>query len=200
MARDFNSQDEFKKSLGLGVINAISQYIFQQAGLSLDFTTDSLGLLDLQSGDIAGMVGFFPPLVKKIEQLGNNLIIIEKNEHLIKKSDKWVLTLNPKQLSSCNKVLITSTTVLNDSIDYILKCCSQAEKISVIGPTGGFFPDPLFTRGVDVLGGTFISDSKLFMRLIRQNQKWGPSTKKYCVKKVNYDGIDTLLEKIRLSI
>ena len=200
LAMNFNSHEGFKKVLGLGAINAITQYTFQQAGLSLDFTTDSLGLLDLQSGDNVGMVGFFPPLVKKIEHLGNRLTIIEKKEQLLKRSDKWEVTLDPKQLSSCNKVLITSTTVLNDSIDYILKCCSQAEKISVIGPTGGFFPDPLFTRGVDVLGGTFIRDSKLFMRLIRQNQKWGPSTKKYCVKKVNYDGIDTLLEKIRLSI
>jgi uncharacterized protein (DUF4213/DUF364 family) len=196
LAKNFKSNDKFKKTLGLGAINAISQHVYSQAGLSLDFTTDSLGLLDLQSGDKVGMVGFFPPLVKKIEQLGNKLIIIEKKEQLIKKSNKWEVTLDPNRLIPCNKVLITSTTVLNNSIDEILKYCSRAEKISVIGPTGGFFPDPLFNRGVDVLGGTFVHDSDLFMKLISQNQKWGPSTKKYCVQKANYSGIDFFLEKL----
>lgn len=196
LARNFNSQDEFNKTLGLGAINAISQHVFNQADLSLDFTTDSLGLLNLLSGDTVGMIGFFPPLVKKIELLGNKLIIIEKKEQLVKRNEKWEVTLDTERLSKCNKVLITSTTVLNDSIDDILKYCSQAEKISVIGPTGGFFPDPLFKRGVNVLGGTFIRDSRLFMELISQNQRWGPSTRKYCIQKGDYPGIDSLLKKI----
>ena len=42
LAMNFNSHEDFKKVLGLGAINAITQYTFQQAGLSLDFTTDSL--------------------------------------------------------------------------------------------------------------------------------------------------------------
>jgi len=196
LAGNFNSQDDFKKTLGLGAINAVSQLVFNKADLILDFTTDSLGLLNLQSGDNVGMVGFFPPLVKKIELLGNTLVVIEKKEQLIKRRDKWEITLDPERLIACNKVLITSTTVLNDSIDDILQYCSQAEKISVIGPTGGFLPDPLFKRGVNVLGGTFIHDSELFMNLIRQNQKWGSSTKKYCIQKIAYAGFDSLLEKI----
>ena len=197
LAKSFNSQDDLEKVVGLGAINAITQYIFKQARLQLDFTTDSLGLLDFQKSDTIGMVGFFGPLMKKIEQSGSRVIIIEKKEHLIKKTKNWEVTLEPSQLSSCNKVLITSTTVLNDSIDEILNFCSQAEKISVIGPTGGFFPDPLFRRGVDILGGTFVHDPERFMELIRNNQKWGPSTKKYIIKKGDYEGIDALLDVIR---
>lgn len=195
LVRNFNSQDDFKKTLGLGAVNAISQHVFNRANLSLDFTTDSLGLLNLQSGDKVGMIGFFPPLVIKIEQLGIKLIVIEKKEQLVKKSEDWEITLDPKRLSECTKILITSTTVLNDSIDDILQYCSQAEKISVIGPTGGFFPDPLFKRGVNVLGGTYVHDSRHFMELIRQNQRWGPSTSKYCLQQRDYPGISSLLKK-----
>lgn len=196
LARNFNSQDDFKKTLGLGAINSISQHVFSRTDLSLDFTTDSLGLLNLQTGDKVGMVGFFPPLVKKIERLGLKLIIIEKKEQLVKKSLDWEVTLDPERLTECNKALITSTTVLNDSIDDILQYCSQAEKISVIGPTGGFFPDPLFKRGVSALGGTYVHDSRLFMELLGQNQKWGPSTRKYCLQQRKYPGISSLLKEI----
>jgi len=196
LTRNFNSQDNFKKTLGLGAINAISQYVFNRANLSLDFTTDSLGLLNLHTGDKIGMVGLFPPLVKKIEELGITLVVIEKKEQLVIKNPDWEVTLDPERLTECNKALITSTTVLNDSIDEILQYCSQAEKISVIGPTGGFFPDPLFKRGVTVLGGTYVHDSRLFMKLIGQNQKWGPSTRKYCLQQSKYPGILSLLEEI----
>ena len=197
LAIKFGSSDLFEKTLGLGAINAISQHIFKQSNFSFDFTTDSLGLLNLNKRDKPGMVGFFPPLVAQIKNMGIQLIIIEKKAQLVKKTNNWEVTLDPTRLTTCNKVLITSTTVLNESIDEILRYCSQAEKISIIGPTAGFFPDPLFSRGVNIVGGTYIHDPNLFMELISENKRWGPSTKKYCIQKNSYPGITSLLNKIK---
>jgi len=190
------SDDLFQKTLSLGAINAISQYIFKASGFNLDFTTNSLGLLDLNVEDKVGLVGFFPPLVKKIEKLGIPLIIIEKKEQFIKKTKNWEVTMDPKKLKGCTKILSTSTTVINDTVDEILHYSKNAFKISFIGPTGGFLPDPLFLKGVDVIGGTYVEDSSLFMNLMKQNKKWGPSTRKYCIKKEEYDNFQSLLETI----
>ncbi len=190
------SDDLFEKTLSLGAINAISQHIFRASKFKLDFTTNSLGLLDLNSEDKVGMVGFFPPLVKKIEELGIPLIIIEKKEQFIKKTKNWEVTMNPKKLKECTKILSTSTTVINDTVDEILHYSKNASKISFIGPTGGFLPDPLFLKGVDVIGGTFVEDSSFFMNLMKQNKKWGPSTRKYCIKKDEYRNFQSLLEMI----
>jgi len=197
LAKEFKSSENFQKTLGLGAINAISQYIFRKADFSLDFNTDSLGLLDLNRRDKPGMVGFFPPLVAQIKKMGLQLIIIEKRANLVQKTNNWEVTLDPTRLETCNKVLITSTTILNESIDEILKYCSQAEKISIIGPTAGFFPDPLFSRGINIVGGTYIHNPILFMELISENKRWGPSTKKYCIQKNNYPGITALLNRIK---
>ncbi len=197
LAKKFGSLDVFEKTIGLGAINAISQYIFKRSNILFDFTSDPLGLLNLNEHDKPGMVGFFPPLVKLIQEMDLELIIIEKKTHLVKKTTNWEVTLDINRLVDCNKVLITSTTVLNESIDEVLKYCSKAEKISIVGPTAGFFPDPLFSRGIDIVGGTYIHSSKLFMDLIFENKHWGPSTKKYCIQKKNYPGISSLLDKIK---
>lgn len=196
LAKEFGTSDIFNKTLAMGAINAISQHIFIISGYKFDFTTDSLGLLNLNQDDKPGMVGFFPPLVKLIEKMGLELIIIEKKAQLIKKTANWEVTLDPKRLIDCNKVLITSTTVLNESIEDILKFCSQADKISIIGPTAGFLPDPLFSRGVDIVGGTYIHSPGLFMELISENKRWGPSTKKYCIQRDKYPNISSLLDRI----
>jgi len=196
VAKEFNSSDLFSRTLALGAINAISQSLFARSNFSFDFVNDSLGLLNLNKNDKVGMVGYFPPLVKKIERMNIPLIVIEKKNFNVETKDNWDITMDPSELESCNKILCTSTTVLNDSIDDILLHSKNASKISMVGPTGGFLPDPVFERGVDVIGGTYISDSSLFMDLIRKNKKWGAATKKYCIQAKNYKNSFDLIEKI----
>ena len=139
LAKMFESKDLFRKSLGLGGINVISQFLFKKSEFCFEQVSDSLGLLEIDKDDIVGMVGFFPPLVNHIERMGNKLIIIEKKEELLKMGLNWRVTLDPSELKTCNKVLITSTTVLNETIDEILQFCKDAEKISMIGPTAAFY-------------------------------------------------------------
>ena len=194
--KEIDSKDNFTKTIGFGIINAISQFVFKKSNYQFNFTNDVFGLINLKSKDHIGMVGFFPPLVKKIDEMGFNLTIIEKKKELVKKTDKWEVSLNPAKLEICNKILCTSTTVLNDSIDDILKYSSNAKKIAIIGPTAGFVPDPLFKRKIDIVGGTYISNPSLFLKLITQNKKWSPATKKYCIIKDSYIGIDGILKKI----
>ncbi|MBD3214212.1 MAG: hypothetical protein GF311_16500 [Candidatus Lokiarchaeota archaeon] len=194
IANNFTKSNLFRRSLALGAINAISQSFFKKVNFQYDFVTNSLGLLDLVENDTVGMVGYFPPLVKKIEELNIPLVVIEKKKFEIETKQNWQLTPDPSELKSCTKILCTSTTVLNDSVDDILSYTKNAIKISMVGPTGGFIPDPIFERGVDVLGGTYIENPKLFMELIRQNKKWGPSTKKYCIQAKNYPNYNVLIE------
>ncbi len=191
----FNSKDLFERSLSLGVINAVSQFIFKKTNFLFDFTSDSLGLLDIKSSDIIGMVGFFPPLVKLIEKIGSKLIVIEKKEELVQKSKDWLVTLNPSKLKDCNKILITGTTVLNDTLDEVLDYCTSAEKKSVIGPTTSFLPDPLFRRGIDVIGGTYVSKSYLLAQAIHQSIRWSDSVKKYTIERKNYSSYKKLISK-----
>lgn len=191
----FMSNDLFEKSLALGCINAISQYIFRKVDFSFDFTTDSLGLLNIKSTDTIGMVGFFPPLVKLIEKIGSKLIIIEKKEELVQTTKHWSVTLDPSKLKKCNKVLITGTTVLNETLDDILLNCTNAEKASVIGPTTSFLPDPLFERGINVIGGSNIVDYKILKNAIEKNLRWGNSVRKYTIEKKKYVGYRDLLSR-----
>lgn len=196
LAKEFLSSDVFQKTLGLGAINAISQYIFNKVDFSFDFNIDSLGQLNINKEDIVGMVGYFRPLVGIAKKAGSKLIVIEKKEHLVREKDNLIVTMDPSFLQECNKVLITSSTLLNDTLDNILKYCTKAEKTSIIGPTAGFLPDPLFKRGVSVVGGTFVAKSEQFIDNLKKNIRWGSNVKKYGIIKENYPGIDLLLKRL----
>ena len=135
------------------------------------------------------MVGFLPPLVKAINKCGAELIVIEKNKKFIGKFPELNISLDPLNLKTCNKVLCTSTTVLNNTLDEVLDNCAADATISIVGPTAGYFPDPLFERGVDVVGGTFVKDGDLFFELLKEGKRWSPATQKFCLQKENYQGI-----------
>ncbi len=188
-ALEFGNDDPIKEMISLASVNAICQHVMRETNFAVDSATDSLGLVAVSAGDRIGMVGLFSGLIKTIEKAGAELVVIEKNEKLIQKFPHLPITLDATKLSTCNKILCTSTTILNNSLDEILAHCSPDAFVSIIGPTAGYFPDPLFARGVDVVGGRVVKNGALFLQLLAERKRWGDSTQKTCFQKGTYAGI-----------
>jgi len=117
------------------------------------------------------MVGLFLGLTKAIRKAGAELVVIEKKESLKQRFPDLPITMDATQLNTCNKILCTSTTLLNNSLDEILTHCSPDAFVSIIGPTAGYFPDPLFARGVDVVGGRLVKNGALFLQLLEEKKR-----------------------------
>ncbi len=196
LAQHFAIDSGWQTAVALGALNAIGQFFLRRVDYPLDFSNDSLGDLALGVGDKLGMVGFFPPLVKRVRELDIPLTVIEKKDKFVQSDGHFEVTLETRRLAQCNKVLCTSTTVLNNSLDDILKHCSHAERITIIGPTAGFLPDPLFKRGVHTLGGTTVQDTAIFLQRCRNDERWGNASKKYYIHREDYPGFESLLTQL----
>ena len=196
LAGYFASADAAECSIGMAVINAITQSTFARAGYVPAPAGDSLGSLDIRPGDHVGMVGYFPSLVRQLRERGMRVTVIEKKEKFLGTDGTVTVVNDPGQLRECNKVLSTAATLLNNSIDTILEYVADAEAVVVIGPTAGFFPDPLFARGVTAVGGTQILNADVAIERQRGNEKMGDSARKYLIRREEYPGIERLLEII----
>jgi uncharacterized protein (DUF4213/DUF364 family) len=188
-ALEFGNHDPIKEMIGLASINAICQHVMREINFAVDSATDSLGLISVSAGDRIGMVGLFSGLIKSIEKAGAELVVIEKNERLVQKFPNLSITLDVTKLSTCNKILCTSTTILNNTLDEILVHCSPDAFVSIIGPTAGYFPDPLFARGVDVVGGRVVKNGVPFLQLLSERKRWGDETERICFRKDTYVNI-----------
>lgn len=83
-----------------------------------------------------------------------------------------------QQVMRVTKSEVDSTTdslgllsVSNNSLDEILSHCSPDALISVVGPTAGYFPDPLFARGVDVIGGRVVKNGDMLIQRLEQRKR-----------------------------
>src|SRR5262249_42636272 len=137
---------------------ALSALLFERSGWIPGAATDTIGHLAPGPGDEVGMVGLFPPLVDRILRTGARLTVVELRADLAGARDRYRVTLDPEALRACSKVISTSTVVLNDTLDDLLARCGGATAFALVGPGAGCVPDPLFRRGVTLVGGTWVVD------------------------------------------
>ena len=193
----YESRDEAECSIGLATINAVTRSIYQRAGYELAAAGNTMGNLEYLPEDHIGMVGYFPSLVKRLRGRAIRLTVIEKKTKFMETGELLNVTPDPERLRGCNKVIVTAATLLNDSIDAILGFTTAARQLVVVGPTAGFFPDPLFARGVTALGGTEIVRPELLIDRLKRDQGMGDTAHKYLIEKADYPGWDSLLGKTR---
>ncbi|MGH8745819.1 MAG: Rossmann-like domain-containing protein, partial [Burkholderiales bacterium] len=193
VARLFAADDPVERALGLAAINAITQHVFRRAGYEPDLATNSLGSFRLGPGDRIGMIGYFAPLIERVRAQGLPLTIVELRAELVRNEPGLIVTLDPKRLASCNKIVSTSTVLLNDTLEDILANCRHAEELALIGPSASCFPDPLFARGVTTMGGDWVLDPAVYMRRAESLEPWSGAGKKSCGQRAAYPGARTLL-------
>jgi uncharacterized protein (DUF4213/DUF364 family) len=195
----FSEPDDAARSIGLAMINAISQHLFRVSRLPMntdtDTDTDAITDMEFSARDHVGMVGYFPSLIKRLAARGINVSVLERKQHLVGKSHGVEISLDPAALAPCNKILCTGATLLNDTLEDVLQACADAEHIAMIGPTASCLPDPLFNAGIDIVGGTVVNDIDALWSRLPGSRRWGDSVAKYQLNKSSYPGV----EKLRLA-
>jgi uncharacterized protein (DUF4213/DUF364 family) len=196
LARWFTGAPGARRALGFAAVNALTRCLFDRAGFVPGASTDSLGTLDPVAADHIGMIGLFPPLVGSIVNAGAKLTVAELRADLAGERDGYRVTTDRNELATCNKVIATSTLLLNDSLDTMLAACSHARSFALIGPGAGCLPDPLFARGVTLVGGTWITDREAFRAALTIGASWTAAARKVAIRREDYPGFDALLDRL----
>ncbi|MDA0822081.1 MAG: DUF364 domain-containing protein [Proteobacteria bacterium] len=188
LARYISGLDDMARSIGLAAINAMAQHFFARANVVLSNSPNSMGGLDLHPGDRLGMIGNFPSLVRQARACAVPVIVVERKSHLFGEQAGVRISDDPESLSSCNKIICTASTLINDTVDDMLGYCKQAAQVAMIGPSAGFFPDPLFQRGVTVVGGSRVINADEFIASQARGRGLRDCTRRYSLLPATYPG------------
>jgi len=71
----------------------------------------------------------------------------------------------------------------NNTLDNLLEIIPQKSRVILVGPTSGLLPDVLFTRGVDIIGATRITDPDKMLELVAEGAA-GFHLFNYCATKI----------------
>ena len=193
IARHWATGDAALRTIGFAAVNALTRHLYDRAGYVPPVATDSIGGLAPRAGEHIGMIGYFAPLVHQVMASGARLTVLELREDLAGVRDGFHITLDPRELEACDKVLSTSTVLLNDTLDAVLAHCSKARAFAMIGPGASCLPDALFARGVTLIGGTWIERPEAFKRALAAGASWSEHARKCAITREGYPGIAALL-------
>jgi uncharacterized protein (DUF4213/DUF364 family) len=185
------------RALGLAAINALARRLYDRAGFVPEDSADSFGSLGLRPGDRLGMVGHFRSLIEQARALGIPVTVLELKAQLVREEAGLVVTLDPRRLAGCNKIVSTSTLLLNDTFEQVSALWRGAEAVAIVGPSAGCPPDPLFAAGVSSVGTAWVNDAEAFLAHVAAGQKWGASARKVTLVAQRYPGLEALLREAR---
>ncbi len=174
LAREAGSARVLRSSLGLATLNAV----INNSGESN--TVSPLEALDPGPGDSVGMVGYFGPLIEKIGEKADEFYVFERrpsDEEFV--YPDWAAD---QLLPECDKVIISGTTLINKTMEGLLKRCRG--EVGILGPSTPLSP-VLADYGVDYLFGSVVVDPERVLKIIAQGG--GTRTFGDGVRKINLE-------------
>lgn len=199
MIERYGARDAGARVLALAAANALARHVFDTVGWQPPVATDSLGGIEPAAGEHIGMVGFFKPLLKRITAVGARLTVLERKADFVGEHAGAIVTLDAAALARCDKVLITSSVLLNESLDAVLAACGGARDVVLIGPSAGGWPDALFSRGITALGASWVTDPAAFIAMLTRGESTSPVTRKTTLRCSDYPGLAPLLSSSRAT-
>ena len=161
----------FAPVIRLATLNALSVPVLAErsrGGPADDFAA----LRPLAVGRRVCMVGAMVPLIERLRECGPTELLVadRKHETLREVEGATVIALDdlPAALATCQTAILTGATIPNGSIAGLLDALSPGAAVAVVGPTAGFVPDPLFSRGVAQIGTTIVTDADRMLDILAE--------------------------------
>ncbi|NIS60883.1 MAG: Fis family transcriptional regulator [Proteobacteria bacterium] len=183
------SPNPVKSAIGVALINALSQYLFEN-GLKkhyeIHYGTDGLDAMGISPLDTVCLVGAFTPYIRRLKTLGNRFLIIERTPEALRPEEIEYYRASGEVshvLSECDVVIITGSAIVNHTIDGLLSQTRRDSRVGIIGPTASMVPDVFFRDGVDVMAGIRITDPNVMLRVLGEGGS-GYHLSNACAQKV----------------
>ncbi len=189
----FISDNHAERALALGAFNALSQGLMRRAGYRPPPASRDA---EPGAGDIIGMVGFFGRLARPWSERGVRVKVLEMAPERVAPLPGVSLATDAAELAGCDRVICTSSTLVNGTLDDIIAAVGDPGKIELVGPSGSGLPDVPLERGVRSVGGMYFDDAKALQAALASTGQWGKAGQKYVLDRNNYPLVDALIRKL----
>ena len=156
------SADALERSVGLAAVNALNH----RAALSLPRDVGPAGSLvrelGITAGTAVGMVGYFPPVARVLEDLGATLDVVDDAR---RRGDR--AAFEAKLGDGIDVLVMTSTTLLNDTADELLSRVGAGVRVALLGPSTPLLPEAFEGTAVSLLAGMAVADTGAVLRAVR---------------------------------
>jgi uncharacterized protein (DUF4213/DUF364 family) len=146
-------------ALGLAAANAVIAEFFQDPRAA---GGDILDHLDIREGDRVCMVGCFLPVLEKLKTVSVEVSAVDQTP----KPGAGPEGSSEQLLPQSQVAIITATSIINNTIDDLLRLAADCREVAILGPSTPLLADAFPDLPVRCLSGIRIDDPEEVFRII----------------------------------
>jgi uncharacterized protein (DUF4213/DUF364 family) len=155
------SIEPIKVSVAIASLNALSAYCWDKgiANYNIQLDADAIDAVRMSNENSIAVIGAFIPILRKLKGRGGKWWVIEQDPNTLKGDELnhfIPADQSEETIATADVLIVTGVTLVNHTLEEILKVARQDAEIAVIGPTASMLPDVLFEHGVRVMGGVWV--------------------------------------------
>ncbi len=174
LLREVFSGHGIRRAVGIATLNALADLAWVRRphpDVELLAGVDAFDANQFRPADQTVVVGAFVPFLKELKRRGQPYLVLERDPATLKADE--MPFFRPAEMARevvplADVLLITGTTLLNDTLEDLLAWARPDARVTMVGPTVGLFPDAFLRRGADILGSVRITDPEAFLDLLAE--------------------------------
>ena len=168
------SDHGIRRGVGIAAVNALAELCWERRpnpAVELLRGVDAFEANIFRPNDLTVVVGAFVPFLKELKRRNQPFLVLERDPDTLKAEE--MPFFRPAEMArevvpQADVLLVTGTTLLNDTLEELLSWARPEAWVTVVGPTVGLLPDAFLARGADYLGGVTITDPDAFLELLAE--------------------------------
>jgi uncharacterized protein len=170
----FENSNPLKRTLGIAVMNALSNTLWN-SDMPRDYQVisgvDPVDTLQIADDANVVVVGALVPYIRLLKKRGKPFWVLEQDPRTLK-PDEMPFYAPPEKAAEkvpqADILIITGTTIINDTLERLLDLAKPSAEIVLVGPTASMLPEAFFSRGVSVLGGVMVTKADELLNIISE--------------------------------
>ncbi|MGD9031883.1 MAG: DUF364 domain-containing protein [Desulfobacteraceae bacterium] len=156
------SPEPMKVAVAIATLNALSSTCWSQGGTEhykMNLNMDALEAVQFPDHSAVALIGAIVPALRHLKRRGGTWWIIEQDPKTLREEElpHYVPEERSEEvLAKADVLIITGVTLVNHTLENILKVARPGAEIAIMGPTASMLPEPMFERGVRVVGGVWV--------------------------------------------
>ena len=171
-----SSSDKIEMAVALATANALANTMRDDL-----LEGDILEYIHITNQDRVGMVGFFSPLLPRLKKKTSSIFIFEQIKE--RQGDLLPEEEVHELLPQCQVALITSTSILNHTVENILDAARYCREVALLGASTPLVPEAFTDTPVTFLSGVVVTRPQEILRIVSEGG--GMRFFKKNIKKVN---------------
>lgn len=156
---DLTATASLRRTLAIAVLNALSETCWRlrpPSGYVIAEDADGFDELGEPNPKLTVVVGALVPMLRELKRRKADYRVLELDASTLKPDEMPFFVPADRAaevVPLADALVITGTTLINDTLEGLLELARPEARVIVVGPTASFLPEALFRRGVDAVAG-----------------------------------------------